>query len=247
MGNHLLFVGNVSAHLVALMSGIASFVLATVQAVKKHPLSEKLFWAAGAFCLFAAFDQAWQDEHRNTQVVAGERALESGARNVCEQDARIQQAYAKGLEANSFSERRTIDSMRQTFDKQQLAVNGCVVSLGKMNPVLTNRVEAYYIELGKKGNADVFEMLITTNHPERPSGRLRCGGAFDPMEAPALHVFGSGTITMLAFQSPFKINDRAYDLRIVNTAGIWGPNTPIYFKFTTSDAAHLGECGFTPE
>jgi len=72
--NHWLFIGNVFAHLVASMSGIASFVFATIEHVRKKPIESRAFFTIGVLCLVIAFDQAWQDEHNNIKVLIGEKA-----------------------------------------------------------------------------------------------------------------------------------------------------------------------------
>jgi hypothetical protein len=61
-------VGNVAANLVALMCGIVSFVIAAIEAYWQKPLIAHFLGIAGGICLLAAFDQAYQDKHRNSQV-----------------------------------------------------------------------------------------------------------------------------------------------------------------------------------
>jgi len=82
MGDHFLFFHNVSAHLVALMSGIVSFGIGIWEKAKKNsnPIHARAFWIIAALCLIVAFDEAWQDEHRNAQVVIAEKALEVSAK-----------------------------------------------------------------------------------------------------------------------------------------------------------------------
>jgi hypothetical protein len=69
-GDHWLFIRNVSAHLVASMSGNASFGVAIYEAIKDKKVESRIFFAIGAFFLVYAFDQAWQDEHRKVQTLS---------------------------------------------------------------------------------------------------------------------------------------------------------------------------------
>jgi len=259
MGNHLLFIGNVAAHLVALMSGIASFVLATISAIKRKPVIERWFWIAGAICLIAAFDGAWQDEHRNTQTVIQEKATEASQKNSCLQDARVEQAYRVGLEGLNFDQTKTIDNQRDINAKQQTAVNSCVVSLGKMNPVVHREVRVIVIPYGTAAkNSGAFvsrfakvpekvymaELIITTNEDEiRPSGYLRCNDAFEVAGLPQLPSIKGG---MIAPAMPEHVSDREYKIDISDTGSYWGPSTPIYMPIR-SDTEILAGCSFTPQ
>jgi hypothetical protein len=186
MENHVLFIGNVSAHLVTLMSGIASFGIAVWQAYKKNPISEKVFWVIGVICLLVAVDSAWQDEHRNTRVVIAEKAVEVGTKNSCIEDARVDHAYLVGLQGLNTSERETIDRQQQANDAQQRDVSSCVVSLGKMNPMVREKISVFSIPVATKDAASnrlvgmftphkvyLAELVITKNETQpRPNGAL---------------------------------------------------------------------------
>src|ERR1700683_3263719 len=75
MHNHWLFIGNVLAHLVASMSGIASFAFSMWEHSRNKKIESRAFFIVGVLCLIIAFDQAWQDEHRNAETLTGERAV----------------------------------------------------------------------------------------------------------------------------------------------------------------------------
>jgi hypothetical protein len=249
MGIHVLFIGNVLSHLVALMSGIASFAIAVWQAVKKHKISERIFWVIGALCLLMAFDQSWQDEHRNTQVVIVEKASEVGAKNSCFNDLRVQDAYVKGVESLNSSQRQTIDNQRNVNEKQQSAVNSCVISLGKMNPVINTKIVVLNVPIGEvtKHYREAYysEMIITTNRLIRPVGNLKCDKSFAPVDPPQVPTLWQGP-TMIGYAPAVSVSDHEYQIRITNTGGDWGPNSPIFFR-VTSDFNNLGECTFTPQ
>ena len=61
---HFLFLGNVATHWVALMSGIASVIVATWETIRGRSLLARGFAAVAVVCLMVACDMAWQDEHR---------------------------------------------------------------------------------------------------------------------------------------------------------------------------------------
>ena len=74
MHDHWLFIWNVLGHLVASMSGVASFLLSMWEHTRQKKIESRIFFAVGVICLIVAFDQAWQDEHRNSQILIAEKA-----------------------------------------------------------------------------------------------------------------------------------------------------------------------------
>ncbi len=74
MHNHWLFAWNVCSHLVASMSGVASFLMSSWEHSRKRKIESRIFFAVGFFCLIVAFDQAWQDEHRNSTTLIVEKS-----------------------------------------------------------------------------------------------------------------------------------------------------------------------------
>lgn len=224
-----------------------------------RPVSKKWFLAASLICLFVACYQSWLDEHRNTTTVIGEKAVEAGANNTCQSDLRAENTFASGQESLINSQRQSIDQSQQTIGKQQTAVNTCVVSLGKMNPIVRREVHVILIPFGIRtktstafisryaSNPDkvyMEEIVITTNEDEvRASGYLRCDTAFELSGNPELPMISSG---MLTTSPPQKISDREYRIEVSNTGSHWGPSTPIYFPIQ-SDSEMLGGCTFTPQ
>jgi hypothetical protein len=71
---HWLFAWNVLSHLVASMSGIASFMFSMWEHVRGKKIESRAFFIVGVLCLMIAFDQAWQDEHNNIKVLIGEKS-----------------------------------------------------------------------------------------------------------------------------------------------------------------------------
>jgi hypothetical protein len=53
---HFWFLGNVAAHWVALMSGIASVIVATYETIKKRAIVARAFWLVALICLATACD-----------------------------------------------------------------------------------------------------------------------------------------------------------------------------------------------
>ena len=255
-----------AAHLVALTSGIASFLLAAVSEINKKPsfarwlspVVGKWLLIAGAICLLAACDGAWRDEHRNTQTVISEKALAVGLESQCVQDKRVEDAYAKGLEGLNANQRNTIDVQQQSINAQQTDVSSCVVSLGKMNPVVRREIHLIMIPFGTtdaRTNRFVSQfaankvygsvLVITTNEDQaRPSGYLRCIEPFNVITVPQLPA--SATMAMIGYSMPAKISDSEYRIDITNTGSHWGPSAPMYMEIS-SESENLTGCTFTPQ
>jgi hypothetical protein len=143
-----LFLFAVLAHWQALLTG--GFVIAAVGLYERK--KRTLPWEAYAFIatmfgLYSVF-AAWQDEHRNANAVIAEKATEVSLKNICLQDARVEHAYLEGLQGMNASQRQTIDKQQQANDAQQRDVSSCVVSLGKMNPVIREKITVISIPLG---------------------------------------------------------------------------------------------------
>jgi hypothetical protein len=99
MHDHLLFIGNALAHLVASMSGLVSFAIAVYEATRKKKFETWAFFGLGAICLVVAFDQAWQDEHRNAQLLVSQKE-----EAVIERNFWKDQSYAKDAALHSRDE-----------------------------------------------------------------------------------------------------------------------------------------------
>jgi hypothetical protein len=258
MENHFLFLGNVAAHWVALMSGIAALAMAIVEAFRKHRLSERIFWIVGALFFVVAVDLAWQDEHRNTQVVIAQKASAESVKNSCEYNWRIQEAYAKGLEGSNRQQQQNIEEQRNFTEKQQTAINNCVVSLGKMNPRVRELISVVPIPMyttepnsnrlvdrfSLRPKAYVSGLIITTNEIQnRFHGNIRCENPFTPLGAPQMPASSQTVFTANA--PPSSISDREYEISVTMSGSEWGPNSPVYM-IVSSLKDTVGKCMFTP-
>jgi hypothetical protein len=96
MHTHWMFLFNVLAHLVASMSGLASFAFSFWEHARQKKLESRVFFIVGFLCLIVAFDQAWQDEHRNSQILIAEKASA-----VSEKDFWKDQSYQKDHDLRS--------------------------------------------------------------------------------------------------------------------------------------------------
>jgi hypothetical protein len=80
----LLFIYNVAAHWVASMSSVVSFTLGIIETIRNRKTEGRIFFSVAGLFLILAFDQAWQDEHRNSELLKAEKAVASSEKNFWE-------------------------------------------------------------------------------------------------------------------------------------------------------------------
>jgi hypothetical protein len=257
-----LFLFAVFAHWQALLTGGIVIAAVGFYERKKRELPwEAYVFIATMFGLYSVF-AAWQDEHRNTNSVTTEKAAEVALKNTCLQDARVEHAYMDGLQGLNASQRQTIDKQQQANDAQQRDVSSCVVSLGKMNPVIRERISVVPVSIGTYDIAGhipisaqhapttiipkrfMTELFIITNEPERNfHGTLKCDDPFDFLDTPVVPTDAGAT--MRSGNPPVRINDGSYEIRYDATSTEWNPSHPAYMR-VSSKSQNLGKCSFVP-
>lgn len=259
MSTFFLFISDLFHQVLFYFGGVFAMGVFVIEKIYK-PIKKSWFLGASLVCLFVACYQGWLDEHRNTETVIAEKASEAGLKNSCLTDLRVESAFAKGQESLNGSQRQTLDRQQDTIAKQQTAVNGCVVSLGKMNPIVRREIRVILIPFGiATKNSTSFvsryasnpnklymeEVVITTNEDMvRPSGYLRCNNDFEIAGNPELPMISD--MAMVGTSAPVKVSDREYRIEVSNTGSHWGPSTPLYFPIRSSTEILAG-CNFTPQ
>ena len=167
MHEHALFAGNVLAHLVASMSGLVSFVLSVVQAIRKKEIATWIFFGIGCLCLLVAFDQAWRDEHRNVEAVTQSKADAWGQFNTCDKERAVNNVLVGTYESQ-------IAQQRVSLDHQQDVFNRCVLTLQQVSIPERQRTHITQIQPITEGNVNgkilkVWFLLVFTNRPATPA------------------------------------------------------------------------------
>jgi hypothetical protein len=178
MHEHWLFLGNVSAHLVALMSGIASVLITFWERIKSRPVARRAFLVIAGLCLLLAFDQAWRDEHKNAQILTDQKAEAWGKYNSCDKERAVLDAVWKASTANAANQHTVLLRQQDTF-------NQCVLSLTKQNiqektkfEVITWNTEQF-VTLRDAGMKRAWIVVIIPNKAvPNPIGTLTCDTEF---------------------------------------------------------------------
>jgi hypothetical protein len=239
--------------------GFCLFVFTLVERRRGRPVSWKTYTSL-LFCMFWFFGtfSAWHDSQKNLRLVIRQRESDTGELGSCKANLQTQNALVKSWQDRFTDQQKTINALQAPQLQQQATINSCVLSLGKMNPILRKQVSVIPIAVGTKDAASnrfvgpftphkvyLEELIIATNViEERPIGDLRCDNAFNFESAPQLPLLGG--MAMVGSSIPQALSDKEYLIRIFNTGSEWGPNSPIYVM-VSSITETLGKCTFTPQ
>ncbi len=206
------------------------------------------------FCVFwfLATFSAWHDADKNLTSVIQQRAQDVSDLSSCRGDLKTADALLEQAKAQNIQQQGTINSLQTSFNSQQGAVNNCVVSLGKMNPLVNAKINALPLYIATQRGKDrfglptskyLFALIIMTNRTLEPIGDLKCDNAFSP-STPRLTT--QATSAMVAPSAPVLINDHEYEIRVSNTGASWTDENPIFMS-AFSPSPILGKCSFTPQ
>jgi len=173
------------------MSGLASFGIAVWEAYKKQSIREKIFWVIGGICLLVAFDQAWQDEHRNADAVISEKASFAGIANTCAVDKRILESANSSLQlqlnnrdGNLTQADRHFSELQQSINKSQALTSDCLILLGKKDTLpdvkLTlslDSIDDSDFKMGRPKDMAVF--VLSNREVTSPRVLLECNRSID--------------------------------------------------------------------
>jgi hypothetical protein len=152
----------------------------------------------------------------------------------CKSGSSLQQQRADLLQRNVAAQQQTIDSQQSQLNAAQGTMNSCVVSLGKMNPVVSTKIKALPLQVFNQNGKDKFGLpivtyayaiVIMTNRNMEPVGDLKCANAFSP-GTPQLTA--QAQMAMVGTGAPTPISDREYEIRVSNTGASWTDENPSY-------------------
>jgi hypothetical protein len=224
---HWLFVFNVGAHWVASMSSIVSFTLGIVELFRDRKTEAWIFWSIAFLFLVMAFDQAWQDEHRNSQVLTGEKM-----QAVVDANFWKDQSYQKD------SSLRTRDELlSQNFS----ALTSTQAALANLSNKLLDalkqeklRVKPLYLgsllqNYDAKRSKFTASYVVLTNRAITPVlVTVKCKS---PIVAAAATILGGTTFTGGSGRG--RLDDYTYELSLGSPA--WTPSDPLIVTVWTNE------------
>ena len=234
--NHWLFIQNVLAHLVASMSSIVSFGLAIYEAFKKKKIESRVFFIVGAFFLILACDQAWQDEHHNTQTLVGEKSA-----ILNERDFWKDQSYGKDASLRSRDELLTKNYGVLAQTQSSLAtLSNRLLDVAKPAPlkidVMRWEFPATYT-YANIGKVQFWVLVLIANKVISPTrGTITC-------DAP----FGALTSTILTHGNTMRAGYEQTSPKTVHVEFMyppWSAQNPLVFAVYTPEGNDINTCSF---
>lgn len=207
MHNHWLFAWNVLAHWVASMSSIVSFTLGVVELLRNRKTEAWIFWAIACLFLTMAFDQAWQDEHRNAELLKTEKSSAVGDREFWKS-----QSYEKDSALRQCGQ--SVNGLQGTLN---LCVSGSVEKLKKGQLAL---VASKMIVPDIPKYARFQQILLMSNQPVEVEFRVHCDSEIAFVSAALLN-----TSTVMGGRGGGRISPTDWDISI--GAPLLTPSTPL--------------------
>ena len=148
-----------------------------------------------------------------------------------------------------------MDQQQTALAGQQGAINSCVVSLGKMNPIVRQKISVImdpFATMDVQGHIDpqgfvvkkqVTELFILTNVEEKKfSGVLECYRPFTISAGPFIN--SESRLVTIGTPPPIAKSDKSYEIRVEQSSLTWNSSHPAFLR-VVSDAPNPGSCTFT--
>ncbi len=220
------------------MSGIASFCFSLYEHAKGKAIRSRAFFVVGVICLLVGFDAAWQDEHRNSEVLIAEK---SGA--VSEVNFWKEQSYEKdsvlrqrdSLLAQNYTA-LTGEQAASTKTQQSLAqLSNKILDLNKPEP-LKQLPRAGEIENIGKGTHAFFFLVLRNKSLTPVRFTLECSSAFNGAEA---QIARSGGTQMQSEPKLIAPNKELFEI----DSPPWTQDNPLIIVLHT-DESKMPNCSF---
>ena len=221
MHQHWLFIGNVVAHWVAAMSSAVAFTLGIVEYWRKQKTEGWIFFAIASLFLVVAFDQAWQDEHRNSEVLIAEKGVAVSESNFWKQQSFQKDDALRSRDQLLAQNYAALIGEQGTANKAQdslTRLSGKILEMGKPEPLRV--VTQALMEPGGDGPVKVRYFIVLTNKTVNPAiMNVECDQDITAGEGAVV-----GATQMMAGIGPV-VSGRRFSLSI--TSPPWSPLSPI--------------------
>jgi hypothetical protein len=177
---HWLFISNVLAHWISFMSSIVSFTLGIIEYVRNRKTEGWIFGVVACLFLLVSFDQAWQDEHRNSQALTAEKSAAIEERNFWND-----QSYQK--DGSLRSRDQLLAQNYAALIVEQTTANNTQASLSQLSAKILdfNKPEMQKYSYRRtdwdpkdRGSKHLAQILVMTNKPTAANIRIRCQSSF---------------------------------------------------------------------
>ncbi len=238
---NLEFLLNVFAHWIAAMSSIVSFTLGIVEYFRDKKTEAKVFAVVASLFLLIAFDQAWQDEHRNVRTLISQRATAESESNFWKQ-----QSYEKDTDLRSRD--HLLEKNYSALIGEQATANQSQVALASLSGKILDinkepQRTTFILELGvmnPEKEKHYVQAFLMTNKPVTPVDiAIACEHEIKAMW-PRIVVPG-GNVQLMTDPEGQRLAPNAF--RFTMTSPVWTPANPLVVDLYY-DEDSLGKCSY---
>jgi hypothetical protein len=201
-----------------------------------------VFWFLGAY-------SAWRDADKNLTDVIVQRSNDNSQLGTCRSELQMKSTFLSAQNESIHTLQSTLNSQQGQLNSQQGTLNSCVVSLGKLNPLVNFKITTLVMPVTawqkrtRFGIEDeyLFEGVIITNHPAEPKGIFKCDQPFELIGPAALS--NQSPHAMGLIPPLDRVSDREYRIQVINYAAAWVADNLIHFPIASGKES-LGNCTF---
>jgi len=242
MHDHWLFTWNVLSHLVASMSGIASFVMSMWEHARNKKIESRVFFVVGVLCLTVAFDQAWQDEHRNSEVLISQKESLASEKNFWQSQYYATSQTLQRRDELLAKNYTALTDEQTSAAKSQTSLAALSQKILDINKPEKQSYGFHFMQWNTKlftipGFSGMSQIVITSNQSIMANFDLSCEQPFSVVDA---RVADGGPEFP---ESYLKVSPSSWQIRIPNPQV--SPQYPVIVTLGYNTAS-LGSCTFAP-
>lgn len=243
MHNNWLFIRNVVAHWVGTMSGVVSITFGVIEYFRKKKAEATIFAAIAICMIFVSSGQAWQDEHRNSENLKGEKNA-----IVIERDFWKEETYKKDGELQAANQVlaqnfNALAESQKTGDETQKSLTHLserILEIGKpqaqRTTILYEGRESPASFLRDSDGNNIAQWLLLTNKLSSPTTvEIACSRQF--LKLPRVVILTpAGGATLAAHQqvSPTQVR--------FTVQSPWSPQAPMLVEIPFQNSSASLDC-----
>lgn len=168
------------------MSGLASFAFSLWEHSRQKKLESRAFFIVGFICLIIAFDQAWQDEHRNSEILIAEKTALVQERNFWKDQSYQKDATLRSrddLLAKNYTALTAEQSAASQTQPSLAQLSGKILEINKPEKQIFSirRTDFDAPALAQARHQSL--VLVMTNLPAPANLIMDCESPFDVLDA----------------------------------------------------------------
>lgn len=212
------------------MSGVVAFAFGIYEAAKKEKVASRILFFVGALALLVACDQAWQDEHRDVEVLVAEKSSISSERDFWKEQSYEKDASLRArdeLLAKNYGVLASTESSLATLSNKLAGLQEPLKITAHLLPTQSSTQAQYrgtFLVLTNKAITPV-RLLVTCD------AEIQAGG----------QILGTGAMMGGGWAGRVTRSNKQSGIGILSPA--WTPTNPLLVTIYSTEAK-LGFCSF---